>query len=553
MIDCKVEQIQGEVLVIGGGLAGIFAAVTASEQGRKVVLVDKGTVGASGQTPWGTGLNYYEEGVSASREQWHELMAKKSERLYNPAFLDQFMDYSKEVFDTMERWGALGKIRPVPIFAGVLKEAGVQVYNRTMITKLIKEDNRVVGAAGFSLDDEDKTMRLFSCKGVINCAGAGGYKSPGFPIQGLTFDGDAISYRVGAEISGKEFNDLHTTESPHPGSFWYGNGSIWGPGYHKASFSIESNIEMPFTMDFVFQAERGALPVTMGPPKGKPPIDGKPPAGGSPSKEPSAPPKQPYVKEAIPKNSPLRSVDIKMNGGTPPPSYLLGGATAGMSVHKGEGIFPNSDTGSCRSTVAGLYGAGDALCSMLSGASYRVVGMALVGSGVQGIAAGKECARDIVDTPWSDMDTWDIDTIAKELFEPLNRDHGYDPRWVTQLLQSLMTPYYILYYKSQSRLESALVQLQYIKNHLVPQIRAEDIHTLKLTHETANMVLNAEMKLRASLYRTESRGTHFREDFPQEQDDTWLAWVVLSQDDKGDMTVRKHDIPKREGGGLCGC
>ena len=42
---------------------------------------------------------------------------------------------------------------------------------------------------------------------------------------------------------------------------------------------------------------------------------------------------------------------------------------------------------------------------------------------------------------------------------------------------------------------------------------------LRLAHETENMLLNAEMKLRASLSRTESRGTHYREDYPARDDD----------------------------------
>jgi succinate dehydrogenase/fumarate reductase flavoprotein subunit len=42
-------------------------------------------------------------------------------------------------------------------------------------------------------------------------------------------------------------------------------------------------------------------------------------------------------------------------------------------------------------------------------------------------------------------------------------------------------------------------------------------------------MINAEMKLRASLYRTESRGNHYREDYPDTNDKDWLAWVVIEQ------------------------
>ena len=61
--------------------------------------------------------------------------------------------------------------------------------------------------------------------------------------------------------------------------------------------------------------------------------------------------------------------------------------------------------------------------------------------------------------------------------------------------------------------------------------------------ETKNMVLNAEMVLRASIFRTESRGTHFREDYPRRDDPEWLAWIKM-KDENGEMVISKEPIPK---------
>lgn len=57
------------------------------------------------------------------------------------------------------------------------------------------------------------------------------------------------------------------------------------------------------------------------------------------------------------------------------------------------------------------------------------------------------------------------------------------------------------------------------------------------------MLLNAEMKLRAGLFRTESRGTHFREDHPYRNDREWFCWVVLKQDGAGGMKLEKRPLP----------
>jgi succinate dehydrogenase/fumarate reductase flavoprotein subunit len=58
------------------------------------------------------------------------------------------------------------------------------------------------------------------------------------------------------------------------------------------------------------------------------------------------------------------------------------------------------------------------------------------------------------------------------------------------------------------------------------------------------MVLNAEMILRASLFRTESRSQHYREDYPRRDDPTWLAWVKLKQE-QDKMKALKEPIPER--------
>jgi len=56
------------------------------------------------------------------------------------------------------------------------------------------------------------------------------------------------------------------------------------------------------------------------------------------------------------------------------------------------------------------------------------------------------------------------------------------------------------------------------------------------------MVLNAEMKLRASLMRTKSRGSHYRDDYPKRNDSDWLAWIKIRQNDKGRMKLVKHPV-----------
>jgi succinate dehydrogenase/fumarate reductase flavoprotein subunit len=63
-----------------------------------------------------------------------------------------------------------------------------------------------------------------------------------------------------------------------------------------------------------------------------------------------------------------------------------------------------------------------------------------------------------------------------------------------------------------------------------------------LYHDLRNMVQCADIYFNASLHRTESRGWHYREDFPVRDDQNWLKWVIVRQED-GRMQVLTEDIP----------
>jgi hypothetical protein len=56
----------------------------------------------------------------------------------------------------------------------------------------------------------------FKAKATVISTGAGGFKPAGWPMANLTADGHAMAYRVGAEITGKEFADTHGTRSEIP-------------------------------------------------------------------------------------------------------------------------------------------------------------------------------------------------------------------------------------------------------------------------------------------------------------------------------------------------
>ncbi len=395
--------------------------------------------------------------------------------------------------------------------------AGVQLLERVMITSLMKEEGKVGGAIGFHMESGRPYAVL--AKATVMCAGPATFKplGLGYPCSSATGDGDAMAYRAGAEISGKEFNDGHPSRKANPlseqlpgrppSALDMGGGPASAPGPVK---ELDGE-HLGMRIQSAYGAHESGLP-----------LDPKYtlPPGVGPKDIPDEM-REPLVQEPFWRE-------------------MAGFSAVGMSNHKAEGVFPQDLHGA--SNVPGLWAAGDGLSSMQNGAGYAGFGCSCAGSAVQGARAGKAAAEYAAENPTTDLPEEILDNYKNEAMAPLHRKQGYSPAWLTRLLQNVMFPYFVLYVKKKSRLENALEQIMYFQEKFAGKLTAEDPHELRLAHETRNMLLNAEMKLRAGLAREESRGTHYREDFPYRDDENWLAWVKLVEVD-GKMAVVKHPVP----------
>lgn len=172
------------------------------------------------------------------------------------------------------------------------------------------------------------------------------------------------------------------------------------------------------------------------------------------------------------------------------------------------------------------------------------MGIGLNGGMVTGTRAAKGAIDYIANVDDFELDENMVQNIKDIVTAPAKRNMGHSPAWLTQVLQHTIVPYYVLIYKHGKRLETALSTVEYLENELEPNLMAEDPHDWRLAYETKNMLLNAEMTLRSSLFRTESRASHFREDYPERNDEEWLAWTKL-REENGKMILYKEPIPER--------
>jgi len=181
----KEDIVETDVLVIGGGIAGTFAAIKAKGEGLDVTLVDKGRVGRSGKSPWLGAFTVFDAARGQSRDSYISRGMSSSDYIARRDYIELWLDKSKGIMDDIVSWGTVGQVNHGDAFRKQLKKESVRLLERVMITEfLVGKDGRVVGAVGFPMD-EDRAI-VIKAKAVVNCAGTGGFKNSGYPIGPLT-------------------------------------------------------------------------------------------------------------------------------------------------------------------------------------------------------------------------------------------------------------------------------------------------------------------------------------------------------------------------------
>lgn len=545
----RQQEHATDVLVIGGGMAGLFAAVKAHDAGAGTMLVSKGRLGSSGQTPFAKGIFAYDPAhEELSLDEFVEQVSISAMGTNNPVYTRQMAEHSLARVRELKEWGFFESPLYNNSFSKPIKERQIPVLERIMITHLIKVSGKIAGAAGFSLDDEK--IHVFQAKSVILCTGAGGFKPNGFPICDLSHDGTVMAYNIGAKVTGKEWNDGHPGQSENPAACFDG----WHGMFEQKPDTTGIGIRHDLGVDSNYQAYMLGNPISGGPGRGpgqrvaggpqRPEgfmtmgPGGERPAGEGPGGE--GPGGNGKRKDGPPKGGP----GDRTSGGDPeaaPPGMggtAVGGSSAGMAIHKSEGLVPINDR--CESNIPGLYAAGDALGSYMAGGIYTQIGSSLAGSAVQGAIAAEAAAAYSKGNGMLRLTTQKMHKIREEILAPMKREAGYGPAWVTHTLQGIMIPNFILYIKKEKLMEAALAYIEELRDHHMPLLRAADMHELRLAHETSNMIISAEMKLRASLMRTESRCSHYRLDYPEVDHENWDAWINISKGSDGSMQLEKQ-------------
>jgi succinate dehydrogenase/fumarate reductase flavoprotein subunit len=191
------------------------------------------------------------------------------------------------------------------------------------------------------------------------------------------------------------------------------------------------------------------------------------------------------------------------------------------------------------SDLPGLFAAGTSQ-SLGPGLFNGWSTMRAMGSGeLAGIAA----ARFLNDTGDVQPDKEETETAVRRALSPCQNGDGLTPDEVCAALQEVMFPYTVSVRKTERALLEAISRIEDIRATQVPAIRSDCPHELVKAHETRNMVLVAEMCLRSSLQRRESRSDHYRADYPEEDNRHGLKWIHIQRGPGGNMQLSDEPIP----------
>ncbi|MGC9503896.1 succinate dehydrogenase/fumarate reductase flavoprotein subunit [Baaleninema sp.] len=203
------------------------------------------------------------------------------------------------------------------------------------------------------------------------------------------------------------------------------------------------------------------------------------------------------------------------------------------TAHYSMGGIPTNVRGQVRSSAEGLvegfYAAGECACVSVHGAN-RLGSNSLLECVVYGKITGASIAQDVQKRKLPDVDEAKYLEEAKQQVRGLlDRSGEYRIQPIRQALQDCMTEYCGVF-RSESLMEQGLAKLQEIEQQ-AQQVYLGDRGSLWNTEiiealELRNLVVVAKTILTSAANRRESRGAHFREDYPSRDDGNFLKHTL---------------------------
>ena len=542
-----------DVLIIGGGFGGLSAAIRIKELSPEtdVLLVDKQTIGWGGKANKGAGvlwvlapgddieafIDFHVKNIGIYLND-QDLLSAMARESYGAA--QKLAEWGVKVVKTPEGvldinrlpfgWSLaaadLDMMQPMRAKAATL---GVKLSDKTQVVDLLKQEERVTGAVGFSLLDGGFTV--FNSKTTILANG-----DCDFGVMRMWAnacgDGIAAAYNAGAEMRNAEFGNFYDVVNKSTGiPIVFGFNSLYNAQGENisAKYIQEPQPDIPISIILGIEKEviegRGPIYIDMA-------EFAKPSEGGAGIFQWD----RPHFKALFGREF------EKMRQYGPPPAEKIE-VTLGFT---GE-LSPIKVDSEMKTTLPGLWAIGDTSYagSAWAGAAEappgRLRGSGLMNALLGALMAAPSVSQDSKETSLPAPDLREIANMKEKIFAPLNHKNGYSAVEAIRSIQKAVVPVKYSMRRNRERLEEALSKVTEVRKKL-PELSADDPHGLVRCHEASCIALCAEIGFRSALARTESRGWHYREDYPLQDDKNWLKWIIVKKV-QGKMVVTTEPIP----------
>ena len=539
----EIKTISTDVLIIGSGGAGSRAAIEVDDAGLKATIVSKGLSfrsGCTGMAEGGYNAVFKTVDKDDSIDAHIHDTLKGGSYLNDKKLVEILVNESPKRLIDLENYGALfdrqesGQIDQRP-FGGqsyrrtcyqgdrtgaellnALKEEiikrDIECIEEVMITSLVTDGNQVIGATGLNL--KDSSLIYFKAKSVILASGGAGQL---YPVTSNTFqkngDGYAISYRAGADLIDMEQVQFHPTGMVAPESKKgvlvteavraEGGKLINSEGERFMSRYAPEKMELA-TRDVVARSIYQEI------------IEGRGTENGGVYLDISHLDDD-YIDEKL-ETMVLQfenvGVDIKHG-----PIEV-----APTAHHFMGGLKINTDAST---SLDNLFGAGEG-CGGVHGAN-RLGGNALADTQVFGKIAGVSAAKAAKSTEIKSND--DMVNAEASRIEGLIKKGSIKPQEFKNNIKKLMWEK-VAIVREEKTLNEALKELQEMQKDLV-NLDVKDTKQyntdLVTALEVINMVEICILTVKSAILRRESRGAHFRSDFP-ETNDEWKKSIVMNKE-----------------------
>lgn len=548
---------EADILIVGGGLAGLWAAIRARDFAKKVIVAEKGKVASSGVSifchttfapvPPGQYEPYLKEQVERSNYLCDQGLVEVFLREIGGRLNDMIswgVEFERNPDGSLKTEAVRGqKVTRSALYTGrqmmmkMREEAlrrGVEFEERVMITDLITSDGmlptngEIVGAVGLNTRTAD--FIIYHSPSVVLSTGAMSTKTNILYTNGLSGDGHAMAFRAGAEILNMEqacgqtfgvWNRKFATGGQQ--QFLMNNARIVNRLGERVMerYSAQAKVNNP---EFDGHIEFGDICRAMAIEN----MEGRGPCyfdlrGWSQENVDKMKKILPTTMAAFEDSG----IDVRKQliESTPTTATYCASHQAGLRI-----------TSKCETTIPGLFAAG---VTAFVGGGLSPQGFCTV----SGYRSGEYAAKRAMGKIPRQLEKEQMDNLSEKALAWMKNKSGPAPDSLYNSLNTLTVPYEVSFFKQEKRIKNTLKELERLEKEELPQASATDAHELIKLHEFRNALTILKLIFTSALERKESRFGHYREEYPYRDDLNWLKWIVAKNDSNGGTSIKIEPVP----------